>query len=66
MNSEDLLAGVQRETDEALAAAPKEARRMKCQTCQKKRRCKAHPSGLVSIPLLWICRECWFYAMELK
>jgi hypothetical protein len=66
MSGEDLLARLQRETDEALAAAPKEARLMKCQTCQRERRCKARPSGLVSNPIMWVCRECWSYATESK
>jgi hypothetical protein len=66
MGGEDLLVRLQRETDAALAAAPKEARRVKCQMCQRQQRCKARPSGLVSNPIVWVCRECWSYATESK
>lgn len=52
--------------DKALAAAPTESRKMGCLTCKKERMCKARPSGLISSPIMWVCRECWAYALEMR
>lgn len=66
MDLEEFRASLEKRAKDALAAAGDTPRRATCDGCQKKRRCRARPSGLAFTPVMWVCRKCWSYAQEIR